>query len=73
MNDLDELLDATTSIEWLILADAAEVVGGKLYLMGGGWDRLTVNSQHSCQEEPRSRARASCPVARDEQTARLSN
>ena len=45
MNEIDELLDATTSIEWLILADAAEVVGGKLYLMGGGWDRLTVHSQ----------------------------
>ena len=24
---------------------AAEVTGGKLYLLGGGWDRLTVNSQ----------------------------
>lgn len=45
MREIDELLDAATSIEWLILADAAEVVGGKLYLMGGGWDRLTVNSQ----------------------------
>ncbi|MEW6281045.1 MAG: hypothetical protein AB1758_20695 [Candidatus Eremiobacterota bacterium] len=31
-------------IEWLILADAAEVVGNKLYLLGGGWDRLTVHS-----------------------------
>jgi hypothetical protein len=30
-------------IEWLILADAAQVVDRKLYLMGGGWDRLTVN------------------------------
>jgi hypothetical protein len=30
-------------VEWLILADAAQVVGAKLYLMGGGWDRLTVN------------------------------
>jgi hypothetical protein len=30
-------------IEWLILADAAQVVGAKLYLLGGGWDRLTVN------------------------------
>ncbi|MGE0058551.1 MAG: hypothetical protein AB7P33_05025 [Dehalococcoidia bacterium] len=28
--------------EWLILADAAEIVAGKLYLMGGGWDALTV-------------------------------
>ena len=33
----------TTQIEWLILADAAEVVNKKLYLMGGGWDRITVN------------------------------
>ena len=30
-------------IEWLILADAAQVVGSKLYLLGGGWDNLTVN------------------------------
>ncbi|MBN1189033.1 MAG: hypothetical protein JXA46_04710 [Dehalococcoidales bacterium] len=30
-------------VEWLILADAAQVVGNKLYVMGGGWDRLTVN------------------------------
>lgn len=32
------------TIEWLILADYAEIVGGKLYLQGGGWDVLTVNS-----------------------------
>lgn len=31
-------------IEWLILADSAQVVGNKLYLLGGGWDRLTVNT-----------------------------
>jgi len=31
-------------VEWLILADAAQVVGNKLYLLGGGWDRLMVNS-----------------------------
>ena len=30
--------------EWLILADHADVVGGKLYINGGGWDRLTVNT-----------------------------
>ena len=30
-------------IEWLILADAAQVTGNKLYLLGGGWDRLNVN------------------------------
>ena len=31
-------------VEWLILADYAEIVGGKLYLMGGGWDVLNVNT-----------------------------
>ena len=32
-------------VEWLILADSTQVVGNKLYLMGGGWDRLTVNKE----------------------------
>src|SRR5712692_7380627 len=27
------------SIEYLMLADRAEAVNGKLYVMGGGWDR----------------------------------
>jgi hypothetical protein len=40
------------SVEWLILADSAQVVGNKLYLLGGGWDVLTVNSgfpvNHPC-------------------------
>lgn len=31
-------------VEWLILADSAQVLGGKLFLLGGGWDVLTVNS-----------------------------
>jgi hypothetical protein len=30
-------------IEHVLLADYAEIVGGKLYLMGGGWDTNTVN------------------------------
>ena len=29
-------------VEWLILADAAQVTSNKLYLLGGGWDRLTI-------------------------------
>lgn len=32
-------------VEWLILADAARVVGNKLYLLGGGWDSLIVSSE----------------------------
>lgn len=29
-------------IEFLILADAVEAVNNKLYMLGGGWDQLTV-------------------------------
>jgi hypothetical protein len=28
--------------EWIILADSAEIVNGKLYVLGGGWQRLSV-------------------------------
>lgn len=31
-------------VEWIILADAAEAVNNKLYLIGGGWETLTINS-----------------------------
>lgn len=31
-------------VEWLMLADRAEVINNKLYVMGGGWDVLTVNA-----------------------------
>jgi hypothetical protein len=30
--------DGPMDIEYAVLADYAEIVGGKLYLMGGGWD-----------------------------------
>ena len=39
-----ELGLAHSEIEWLILADEAEVVNGKLYMMGGGWDRITAQT-----------------------------
>jgi hypothetical protein len=31
-------------LEWLILADWAQIVGGKLYLQGGGWDVLVIRA-----------------------------
>src|SRR3990170_2500365 len=31
-------------IEFLILADSAQVVGGKLYMLGGGWSRYQARS-----------------------------
>lgn len=37
----------TVSIEFLMLADRAEVLNGKLYLMGGGYDRRTINNIES--------------------------
>ena len=38
-------------VEWLILADAAQIAGNKLYLMGGGWDRLTINRPLPVQQQ----------------------
>jgi hypothetical protein len=38
--DLDALNDPT--IDFFILADRAEAVNGKLYLMGGGWSETVV-------------------------------
>jgi hypothetical protein len=29
-------------LEWLILADAAQMMGNKLYMLGGGWNILAV-------------------------------
>ena len=34
--------DAEPTIEFVILAEHAEVIHGKLYLMGGGWENITV-------------------------------
>ena len=31
-------------VEWLILAEAAQVVDSKMYMLGGGWDQLTTGS-----------------------------
>jgi hypothetical protein len=30
------------TVPYILLADAAESVGGKLYVLGGGWDRLMI-------------------------------
>jgi len=38
------------NIEWLILADSAQIVGNKLFLLGGGWDVLTVASGFPVQQ-----------------------
>ena len=32
-------------VEWLILADYATVIGNKLFIQGGGWDKLSVNTE----------------------------
>jgi len=37
MSDPDSI-----SLDYLLVADGADAVGGKLYLLGGGWDRLMV-------------------------------
>ena len=35
--------EAEPTIEFVILAEHAEVIHGKLYLMGGGWENITVH------------------------------
>jgi hypothetical protein len=47
MDDVERIFDeveATLSrqaeVDYLLVADRAEVVAGKLYLMGGAWDRM---------------------------------
>ena len=30
-------------VDWLILADSTQIVGDKLYMLGGGWDRIYLN------------------------------
>lgn len=35
-------MDETVEIDFLLLADRAEVIGGKLYTMGAAWDRIGV-------------------------------
>ena len=41
MEDLEQRIpNERTDVEFLILGDFAEVINGKLYLMGGGWSRF---------------------------------
>lgn len=40
----DQISVGRMDVEWLIVADAVQVQGGKLFMLGGGWDRLTVPS-----------------------------
>ena len=41
---------ARVDIEWLILADAAQVMEGKLYLLGGGWSVVTAQQPFPVQQ-----------------------
>ena len=42
--DLERSLDPTPSVEFAMVADAVQAVGGKLYTLGGGWELLYVES-----------------------------
>jgi hypothetical protein len=54
-------MDAGVRVEWLILGDFAQIVGGKLYLQGGGWDVLTVNSRFPARQNVGLAAAVSVP------------
>jgi hypothetical protein len=36
-----DIPEETTGIDYLLTADYAEVINGKSYIVGGGWDRIT--------------------------------
>jgi hypothetical protein len=40
------------SIPYMLLADSAESVGGKLYILGGGWDRIMIPNLPSTSIKP---------------------
>jgi hypothetical protein len=42
MNQEIELPETRPYVEFLMTADRAEAINGKLYLMGGAWDRLWI-------------------------------
>ncbi len=42
MESLDPDLNPAPSVEFAFVADAVQAVGGKLYVIGGGWDTLYV-------------------------------
>lgn len=44
MDSLEATLDPTPRVEFAMVADAVQAVGGKLYVLGGGWDMLWVGS-----------------------------
>ena len=48
-------LSTIMDLEWLIMGDYATMVDGKLYLQGGGWDRLTISGKLG---QPRTRGTA---------------
>ncbi len=39
-----------TALEWVIIADSAQVIGNKLFLLGGGWDVLLVGQQFPVEQ-----------------------
>jgi len=38
--DIEDAINRKTEVDYLLLADHAAVAEGKLYLSGGGWDRV---------------------------------
>lgn len=43
-NGIDIQMNESVRVEWMILADYAEISNGKLYLMGGAWEFIRAES-----------------------------
>ena len=44
MESFEASLDPAPRVEFAMVADAVQAMGGKLYVLGGGWDMLWVGS-----------------------------
>lgn len=64
-------------IEWMMLADAAQVTNNKLYVLGGGWERLSVSSDFPLRQRASLALAFSIPWAETNQrhafTVRIMN
>src|SRR5690348_3526788 len=48
-------------VDYLVLADAADAMNGKLYILGGGWDRIGAASFPVAHPQLAAAIRLRCP------------
>lgn len=69
--DLSEDPTLTPSVDFGLIADAVQASGGKLFVLGGGWDTLTVRSFPARHHTLALGLRIMVPWTYDGQTVKL--